>query len=494
PGGFSSQFWPTMAVDPTDGSINVIWYSDQNDPNLTDGAPLIDLYFTQSTDDGISFDTPVRVTDSSSIPSGFFGDYLGIDAYGGVAHPIWIDTTLGSANPDAATTQIGGADLEIAVSESSDPAIAGESLTYDLLITNHGPAEARDIVVEDQLPAGVSLSSASPGCALAAGVVECSLSDPLPVSGIVGLQLTVDIDQSLVHDAGAAVSLTNLATVTASQPDTDLTNNLDTDVTTVLAETDLSVSSLSAGFSPPALVGSPISVSLGLDVGNYGPSGPVDAQVDYSAIHGTGISVTVPTSQTLSDLGLAETRTTTSEATVTCNDPGSHVVTFGASASPLDAATSDPDSSNDSTTLDVTFDCLVPVAVNIHPGSSQNPINPKKGGVIPLAVLTTGAGEYGLPLAFDVKTIDVEAVRFGTLDDVIMGLGAPESHGKGHLEDAYELNETSKDGDLDMILHFDASKITIPPGTVELCVSGTFTSGGSTLGFLGCDHVTIKPK
>ncbi|MEA2001331.1 MAG: hypothetical protein U9N84_05530, partial [Actinomycetota bacterium] len=284
-GDFSSQFWPTMAVDPIDGDINIIWYSDQNDPDRTDGTPLIDLYFTRSSDNGLNFDPAVLVTPAPSSPSGFFGDYLGIDAYGGVAHPIWIDTTLGTGTFDAATTQIGAANLAITMTDVSDPAVAGTSVTYALTITNSGPAQARDIVVTDQLPAGTTLASASPSCTPTTGnSIECPLSDALPAGMSTNLQLTLDIVPSLVHDAGSTVTLTNAASVTSSQPDPVLVDNSDTESTTVVAEVDLAVVSLTAvGPVVDPVVGASTTRDLTAAVTNSGPSGPVNTLVAFSA-------------------------------------------------------------------------------------------------------------------------------------------------------------------------------------------------------------------
>ncbi|MGH9280040.1 MAG: hypothetical protein ACRD12_18325 [Acidimicrobiales bacterium] len=41
-------------------------------------------------------------------------------------------------------------------------------------------------------------------------------------------------------------------------------------------------------------------------------------------------------------------------------------------------------------------DCAVPVTVNIQPRSTVNPVNLRRS-TLPLAVLTTAAGEYGNP-------------------------------------------------------------------------------------------------
>jgi hypothetical protein len=133
------------------------------------------------------------------------------------------------------------------------------------------------------------------------------------------------------------------------------------------------------------------------------------------------------------------------------------------------------------------------VTINIKPGSDPNSINLKGNGVITVAVLTTEAGEYGLPLAFDATTIDPLSVRFGPAGLVFDETGgAFESHGRGHLEDAFELDEVTKDGDTDMVLHFKTKETGIGPGDTEACVKGEWVDDmGMTHKFFGCDAIRI---
>ncbi len=497
PGDFSSQFWPTMAVDPVDGDINIIWYSDENDPDRTDGTPRIDLYFTRSSNDGVSFDTPVRVTQTPSIPTpgAFFGDYLGIDAFGGVAHPLWVDTNL-STTFDAATTQIGPADLSIVKTDLADPVVAGGSVTYDVTITNTGPAEARDVVITDILPAGTSVAATSIPCtSVATGTIECPVDGPLQAGASATVQVTLDVEPSLVHDAGGAVTLTNTAAVSSTQPDPNPLDNSASETTTVLAETDLAVTSLTASGSVlDPIVGGSTTRALSAAISNGGPSSPVDAGVVFAATSGGGLSVALdPTPVAVADLAVGESRTAERTATITCLAPGAHTITFSASVSPDDPATTDPNPVNDSATSVTTIECVVPVAINIHPGSLTNPIQVASGGVVPVAILTTGAGEYGLPLAFDATSVEVDSVRFGTLDVLQLGAGATEIHGRGHPEDSLELDEVTRDGDIDLLLHFRTRDTAIAAGTTELCVRGVFDAGAQEYAFVGCDQIVLVP-
>jgi hypothetical protein len=109
-----------------------------------------------------------------------------------------------------------------------------------------------------------------------------------------------------------------------------------------------------------------------------------------------------------------------------------------------------------------------------------------------VAVLTTRAGEYGLPLAFDASLIDPLSVRFGPAPLAVGGSTA--IHGTGHLEDARELNEKTRDGDVDMVLQFRVGASGLTPASTEACVRGTFTApGGAVHEFFGCDSVKVTP-
>jgi len=103
-----------------------------------------------------------------------------------------------------------------------------------------------------------------------------------------------------------------------------------------------------------------------------------------------------------------------------------------------------------------------------------------------------------LPLAFDAVTIDPLSVRFGPealVFNVATPGGAPESHNMGHLEDSYELDEKTRDGDIDMVLHFPGVQTGLTPSDTKACVKGTFTDPATqmTYKFLGCDAIVVRP-
>jgi uncharacterized repeat protein (TIGR01451 family) len=244
PGDFHSQFFPWMAIDPIDGSINIVWYDDRNDPDRTDGTPLVDLYFASSANGGNSFSQNLRVSEASSdvtvnFGTPFFGDYNGIVAFDGVAYPFWTDSS-GSApgsnanQEDTYITQIGGADLRL-IKTGPASAGAGETMTYGINVTNDGPAAAFNVVVEDTLPVGVTYVADTDSCTEAPiGTLTCELG------GLgIGDSASFDVQVTVDPDIAEGTVLENTATTSSDQEDLDTANNSDTVSTIVNTAADL---------------------------------------------------------------------------------------------------------------------------------------------------------------------------------------------------------------------------------------------------------------
>jgi uncharacterized repeat protein (TIGR01451 family) len=120
----------------------------------------------------------------------------------------------------------GDADLALSKTDSPDPVVAGNNLTYTITVTNPvastGPAT--NVVVTDNLPAGVDFVSATGGtCQRSGGKVTCNLGQ---VNA--GTTATVTIVVKTKKDG----TLTNTASVT-SPDDNVLANNSATATTTV---------------------------------------------------------------------------------------------------------------------------------------------------------------------------------------------------------------------------------------------------------------------
>jgi len=106
------QFNQWLSVDPTNGSVNLSWNDTRNDP----ADVKTDIFFSQSTNGGVSFAPNVKVTTAQSDESAAnpcadagnqYGDYEGIVASGGNIHPIWTDGRFDCAVDPATNLTVG---------------------------------------------------------------------------------------------------------------------------------------------------------------------------------------------------------------------------------------------------------------------------------------------------------------------------------------------------------------------------------------------------
>jgi uncharacterized repeat protein (TIGR01451 family) len=125
------------------------------------------------------------------------------------------------------------ADLSVALSDTPDPVIAGQPLTYDLVVTNQGPDGATGVELVVSLPPEVAFVAAAPGAPACVhsgqplgGTVTCTLG-AIAASAMVPVEITVGVDPS----AGSAIAAT--ATATADQLDPDIADNDAGEATTV---------------------------------------------------------------------------------------------------------------------------------------------------------------------------------------------------------------------------------------------------------------------
>lgn len=91
-GNGAVQFFPWMAVDPVDGSVNIAFYDRSGLEGTRTGVT-----FARSTDGGAHFETtPIAIEAFETTPDVFFGDYLGIAAYAGRAIVVFQHFTSSS--------------------------------------------------------------------------------------------------------------------------------------------------------------------------------------------------------------------------------------------------------------------------------------------------------------------------------------------------------------------------------------------------------------
>ncbi|MCP3957256.1 MAG: DUF11 domain-containing protein [bacterium] len=169
-------------------------------------------------------------------------------------------------SPDVTASSARQAELSLAKKASTVTVEPGEPLTYTLTVTNNGPSEAEGVVINDALPAGVTLVSTS-GCGGdPAGVPACSVADiPSGGSAVVTIDVTVDLSAPLG-------GLVNEATVTSATSDLVAENDTASVETLIggFGRTDLTLAKTDDLSGEPAITGT--SFEYVLTVTNLGPA------------------------------------------------------------------------------------------------------------------------------------------------------------------------------------------------------------------------------
>ncbi|MGB9301170.1 MAG: hypothetical protein WCD51_11325, partial [Anaerolineae bacterium] len=160
------------------------------------------------------------------------------------------------------------ADLELQKTASTSSPTAGTSMNFTLLVTNHGPVAAENVVVEDMLPEGLTVQSVSPGpwsCTTGTPGSEplrCNLGT-LAVNAPATVVVTVGIDPDYVG------TLENDAVVFSDTHDQNNSNNRDFVIVNVTAYSSVFLKK-GCGFEEEVLAGEEIQYDI--LVRNNGPS------------------------------------------------------------------------------------------------------------------------------------------------------------------------------------------------------------------------------
>ncbi|HEY0160690.1 MAG TPA: IPTL-CTERM sorting domain-containing protein [Thermoanaerobaculia bacterium] len=128
-------------------------------------------------------------------------------------------------NADAAppvTVGPASADLSIVKSTTTTDAKTGDTVFFNITVSNAGPSTASNVVVTDTIPAGLELVLASPSQGTCSGttVVTCNLGDILS-----GANATITLQTTVTGNSG---TVSNTATVTSADADPDGGDNAST--------------------------------------------------------------------------------------------------------------------------------------------------------------------------------------------------------------------------------------------------------------------------
>ncbi|MDH2427467.1 hypothetical protein [Sphaerisporangium sp. TRM90804] len=131
-------------------------------------------------------------------------------------------------------------DVGVAISAAPDPVKGGETLTWKVTATNHGPNPASSVVVTTTLPAVVSFVDSSVPCARDGAVLRCGLDELIPGAAR-EITIRAKVPDKVVHD-GVTCTITATAVVdNLAGPDPGAANDTARADTRVLVATGLKV-------------------------------------------------------------------------------------------------------------------------------------------------------------------------------------------------------------------------------------------------------------
>ncbi len=251
--------------------------------------------------------------------------------------------------------------------------VAGQNATYSIDLTNNGPSDATNIVIDDPTPAGLTLTSLSgSGCA----AFPCTIGSLVAVSSTT-LTATYSVPSS------ATGSVSNTATSTLAT-DTTPGNNSSTAINAVTTKADLSVTK-----TGPASANPGANVTYTITVTNNGPSDAANVSLADPApsrltfVSATGACTSFPC--TIGTMTAGQVKTTQATYTVTAGPTAA--ITNTATAT---STTFDPNAANNAGSASTTTAC--PSAAPGTPSPAAGATNVPTTGV--LSWSNVNAGSY----------------------------------------------------------------------------------------------------
>jgi uncharacterized repeat protein (TIGR01451 family) len=281
------------------------------------------------------------------------------------------------------TTVNAAANLSITKTDSPDPILVGQNLTYTITVTNNGPSSATGVSMTDTLPGGVNFVSVTPGsptCTQASGIVSCNLGTLAN-----GATSTVTI----VVTPTVAGTINNTASVTSGVADPVSGNDSATTSTTVSGlSADLAINKTVSNGT--VYVGQNFTYTI--TVTNLGPnsatgvsvSDTLPAGVSYVSAtpsQGSPCTGTSTVSCTLGTLGNGASATVTIVVTATATG----AVTNTATAS---SGVTDPNSGNNSGSVSKTISAQADLSIT----KTDSPDPVVVGGTLTYTITVTNNG------------------------------------------------------------------------------------------------------
>jgi hypothetical protein len=181
------DLFPTASIDQF-GDIVVTWYENDAGTNGA-GNSLLDVYATYSTNGGVSFASPFKVSDTALDPDSDarIDDYMGNSIFGGTAYAVWEGDGGSSANTRQVTTDAIAINGSLTVNGDNGGGPVNDNFILQQIAGNPGYIQITDngVVEYAGLLAGVAGGIQFNGLAGNDTLtVDFSNGNPIPTGGI----------------------------------------------------------------------------------------------------------------------------------------------------------------------------------------------------------------------------------------------------------------------------------------------------------------------
>jgi uncharacterized repeat protein (TIGR01451 family)/gliding motility-associated-like protein len=281
-------------------------------------------------------------------------------------------------------TNLAAAELSIEKTADNMNPCAGQPFSYTLTVINHGPVAAQDVVVTEPLPAGLTLLNVIP--------THGSWTAPLWNIGTLqaGDTATLTLNMLVDVDLPFGTQLINVVNVASTTLDTNMTNNTDTLIITICTEADLWVDKV----VDQAVVQAGDQVVYTITIGNDGPSMASNVTVTDVLPAGVTLISTVPSAGTWSapvwTVGNLYPGTTETLIITVDTDPSLADGTVITNTAIISSQTTDPDPSNNSSSVDFTI--VAGADLEVIKTSSHNPVIAGDTLIYTITVINHGTG------------------------------------------------------------------------------------------------------
>lgn len=299
-----------------------------------------------------------------------------------VAASATTDPTPGNNTGSTTTTIQAQADLAVTKTDSPDPVIAGNNITYTINLINNGPSTAANVTVTDAVPANATFVSAvvtiGAGWGVAAPAVGSTGNVVFSKAAVPNAETAVfTIVVKVNSNTPGGTIISNSAIAATASSDSTPGNNTGTATTSVETQADLGITK--TGSPSPVSSGSNLAYTIG--VTNAGPSDATGVSVGDQVPAGTTFVSVAPSQGTFTAPPPGGTGTVTcSLGSIAAGGSASITLVVRVNAAPgstitntasVTATTNDPVPGNNSSTV-MTSVVFSPCSLNCPADVSAN--------------------------------------------------------------------------------------------------------------------------